>query len=138
MASKITKEERKALKWVRDALAKRNNLKPDKYGIIDADRCLNNNVIPPALFNMTTTCTHGSCGTVGCIGWWMGLKMFAGSWISAHNYVSREHSEALYDLFYEFDVRRSNLTRSDAVKAIDRVLARKYKMPWHAVFEKRA
>jgi hypothetical protein len=97
-------------------------LKTDKNGKITADRCLKNNVIPPQLFNMEITCLETSCGTVGCIGGWMQLKM-------DNDFSNIPHTYALQDLFYNFD-GVGLITREMAVKVIDRVLKGKYEDPW--------
>lgn len=131
----ITKEERQAARWVSKALKKKSNLKKDRYGQISASRCLKTGVIPPSLFRMETTCASTACGTVGCIGGWMGLKMFEGEINPAWRFVAgAHHNSPFYDLFYNFSPAPYPITRSMAAKAIDYVLAGKKGNPWEKTF----
>lgn len=85
-------------------------------------------------FNMNKTCTTHSCGTVACIGGWMGLSLYgANDLISAgmkptHNQIRRTRDFVedggdrgeFYDLFYPpSSLYYDHIENSEAVKAID-------------------
>jgi hypothetical protein len=72
----VTEEELQALLWVRNALA--TGLIKDRRGA-DAHK----------RFDMATSCSEGgTCGTVACIGGWMGMHMGLGE-RGSQNYVNK-------------------------------------------------
>lgn len=127
---RLTKEERKALVQVRDALAN---------GMLEHRR--NFDALPGAergffsfslrrLFNMGCPARETQCGTVACIGGWMGAFM-GKSPSEAYEFVDIHEEGKFGELFYPFSVtddqrrEKSNyeaITPKQAIKAIDNFL----------------
>lgn len=70
-------------------------------------------------FNMDVSFDDNSCGTVACIGGWVGLEMGKSPY-SAHNYVMLiEEDHSLYDLYFPTKIKIwDEITPAIAAEAI--------------------